>query len=49
MGKQQWVLRGSGSMYKGAGVTRMWCDPESGAYQVAGGQKDMWWIKRQEG
>ena len=42
MGKQQRVLRGSGSMYKGPGVTRMWCDAESGADQVAGGQRDMW-------
>ena len=27
-------------MYKGPGVTRMWCDAESGADQVAGGQRD---------
>ena len=33
-------------MYKGPGVTRMWCDAESGADQVAGGQRDMWWVIR---
>lgn len=49
MGKQQRILRDSGSMYKGPGVARMWCDPELGADQVAGRQKDRWWVKRQEG
>ena len=45
MGKQQRVLRGSGSMYRGPGVARMWRDPEAGADRVAGGQKDTWWVE----